>query len=284
MVQDSSPVWVITGASRGFGAEFVSVALEHGARVAATARKPEAVTDAFGMHDSLLPVALDVCDPDSITNAINTIINTWGRIDVLVNNAGYGIFGALEECSDVETRAIYDTNVFGLMNVTRAVLPFMRTQHSGRIVNMGSMASFACDPGGALYDSTKFAVAAISETLSLEMAPFGIESMVVEPGMFRTNFFGSASIKTPAHEIEAYDGTPARGAMEFCVSHDHLQKGDPHKAAEFVYDVVSNPAPLPLWLPVGKDAYKKFERKLTQMIESVQPYKEAGSNLFVDEH
>lgn len=114
MVQNSSPVWVITGASRGFGAEFVSVALEHGARVAATARKPEAVTDAFGIHDSLLPVALDVCDPDSITNAINTIIDTWGRIDVLINNAGYGIFGALEECSDTETRAIYDTNVLAL--------------------------------------------------------------------------------------------------------------------------------------------------------------------------
>ncbi len=282
MTQNASPVWVITGASRGFGAEFVSVALEHGARVAATARKPEAVIDTFGIQDNLLPVALDVCDPDSIKNAITTIIDAWGRIDVLVNNAGYGIFGALEECSDAETRAIYDTNVFGLINVTRAVLPHMRAQHAGRIVNMGSMASFACDPGGALYDSTKFAVAAISETLSLEMAPFGIEAMVVEPGMFRTNFFGSASIKTPSKELDDYDGTPARGAMEFCITHDHLQKGDPHKAAEFVYEIVASPDPMPLWLPVGKDAYKKFEQKLTHMIESVQPYKEAGSNLFVD--
>ena len=150
MTQETTPVWVITGASRGFGAEFAKVALDHGMRVAATARKPEAITEALGIHDNLLPVQLDVCDTDSISDAIHTIIDAWGRIDVLVNNAGYGIFGSLEECTDAETRAIYDTNVFGLINVTRAVLPHMRDQQSGRIVNMGSMASFACDPGGAL--------------------------------------------------------------------------------------------------------------------------------------
>lgn len=280
-----APVWLITGASRGFGAEFAHVALEHGCRVAATARKPEAVEREFAScptNENLLPVALDVTNIESVEQAVQTVINTWGRIDVLVNNAGYGIFGALEECSDAEARKIYDTNVFGMMNVTRAVLPYMREQHAGRIVSMGSMASFACDAGGALYDSTKFAVAGISEVLSLEMEPFGIEAMVVEPGMFRTNFFDGSSIKTPANEIAAYDGTPARGAMDYCLSHSYQQKGDPRKAAEFVYSVVADPRPMPWWLPVGKDAYKKFERKLQSMIDAVQPYKEAGSDLFVD--
>lgn len=278
-----TPVWLITGASRGFGKEFVRTALDHECRVAATARKPEVITATFGQNDDLLPIALDVTDQASIQQAIEATINAFGRIDVLVNNAGYGIFGALEETTDEETRAIYDTNVFGLMNVTRAVLPHMRAQKSGRIVNMGSMASFACDPGGALYDSTKFAVAGLSEVLSLDMKPFGIESTVVEPGMFRTNFFDGSSIRTPQQPLAAYDNTPARGATEYCLDHNYQQNGDPHKAAEFVYRVVSSPDPLPLWLPIGKDAIKKFERKLSDMIESIQPYKEAASNLFVDQ-
>ncbi len=278
-----TPVWLITGASRGFGKEFATVALEHGCRVAAGARKPEAVRAAFGENDNLLPVTLDVTDQDQITQAVSQVIQQFGRIDVLVNNAGYGIFGSLEETSDAETRAIFDTNVFGMMNVTRAVLPHMRAQGSGRIVSIGSMASFACDPGGALYDATKFAVAAVSETLALEMKPFGIEAMVVEPGMFRTNFFDGTSIRTPENPIPAYDGTPARGAADYCLGHNYQQHGDPRKAAEFVYQVASSPEPLPLWLPVGKDAVKKFEKKLGKMVESIQPYKEQASNLFIDE-
>ncbi len=279
---ETSPVWLITGASRGFGKEFAQTALDHGCSVAATARKPEVVSQALGEHERLLPVALDVTDQESIKAAIDTVIATFGRIDVLVNNAGYGIFGSLEETTDEETRAIYNTNVFGLMNVTRAVLPHMRKQQSGRIVNMGSMASFACDPGGSLYDSTKFAVAGLSEVLSLELKPFGIESMVVEPGMFRTNFFDGSSIRTPQHPLAAYDNTPARGAAEYCIGHNYQQNGDPRKACELVYRVVSSPDPLPVWLPVGKDAVKKFERKLTAMIESIQPYKQAASDCFMD--
>lgn len=279
----SSPVWLITGASRGFGKAFAQAALSHGCRVAAGARKPEAVNTAFGESENLLPVQLDVTDQQQIEQAVSQVIDAFGRIDVLVNNAGYGIFGSLEETSDAETRAIFDTNVFGMMNVTRAVLPHMRAQGSGRVVSIGSMASFACDPGGALYDATKFSVAAVSEVLSLEMKPFGIESMVVEPGMFRTNFFDGSSIRTPESPLQAYDGTPARGAEDYCLGHNYQQHGDPQKAAEFVYKVVSSPDPLPLWLPVGKDSIKKFEKKLSHMIESIQPYKEEASNLFIDE-
>ena len=278
-----SPVWVITGASRGFGKEFAHAALKHGCRVAATARKPEAVTAALGTHENLLPVALDVTNAEQIRQAISTIMAEFGRIDVLVNNAGYGIFGALEETSAAETQAIFNTNVFGMMDVTRAVLPIMRKQQSGRIVNIGSMASFACDPGGALYDATKFAVAAVSEVLSLEMKPFGIEAMVVEPGMFRTNFFDGSSIRTPEHPIAAYDDSPARGACEYCLNHNYQQHGDPTKAAELVYAIASAPEPMPVWLPLGKDAIKKFEKKLTGMMKSIQPYKEKAANLFIGE-
>ena len=163
----SAPVWLITGASRGFGSEFARVALEHGCKVAATARKPEAVTQTLGEHENLLPIALDVTNQEQIDDAVKKAIDAYGHIDVLVNNAGYGIFGALEEITDAETRAIFDTNVFGAMNVTRAVLPHMRSQKSGRIVMLGSAASLACDPGGALYDTTKAALASLSNVLSL---------------------------------------------------------------------------------------------------------------------
>lgn len=160
----------------------------------------------------------------------------------------------------------------------------MRTQQSGRIVNVGSIASVACDPGGSLYDAGKAAIAAISEALTLEMKPFGVESMVILPGMFRTNFFDGSSIQTPESPLAAYDGTPARGAEEYCLGHNYQQHGDPAKAARLVYQIVSNTdEPLPLWLPLGKDAVKKFEKQITRKVDSIQPYKEAASDLFIDE-
>lgn len=278
-----TPVWFITGASRGFGSEFARTALAHGCRVVATARKPEAVTAALGEHENLLPVALDVTKQEQIDGAVKAALEAFGRIDVLVNNAGYGIFGALEELSDAETRAIFDTNVFGTLNVTRAILPHMRARQSGRIVMLGSIASFACDPGGSLYDGGKAVLASISEVLSLEMKPFGIESMVILPGMFRTNFFDGSSIKRPEHTLSVYDDSPARSAEDYCLGHNYQQHGDPAKATELVYQVVTSPDPMPLWLPLGKDAIKKYEKKFTRMIEAIQPYKEAASDLFIDE-
>ncbi len=279
----SPQVWVITGASRGLGKEFAQVALKNGCYVAATARKPETITAALGEHENLMHVALDVTNPTQIKEAISSIVEKWGRIDVLINNAGYGIFGALEEVSDQEVRSLFDTNFFGTMNVTRAVLPIMRNQKSGRIISLGSMASFACDPGGSAYDASKFAIAAMSETLSLEMGVFGIESMVVEPGMFRTNFFDSSSIRTPANPIEAYDNTPARGALNYCLDHNYQQNGDPAKVAQVVYEIATAPEKMPLWLPIGADSVKKFEKKLTRMVESIQPYKERLTNCSIED-
>ena len=133
-----------------------------------------------------------------------------------------------EELSDKETRAIFNTNVFGTLNVTRGVLPYMRAQQSGRIVMLGSIASFACDPGGSLYDGGKAVLASISEVLSLEMKPFGIESMVILPGMFRTNFFDGSSIKRPEHTLPVYDDSPARSAEDYCLGHNYQQHGEIH--------------------------------------------------------
>lgn len=278
-----TPVWLITGASRGFGKAFAQTALSHGCRVAASARNPQAVVNAFGERDNLYPVALDVTNPDQISKAVERIIEKFGRIDVLVNNAGYGIFGSVEELSDKETRDLFDTNVFGAFNVTRAVLPHMRSQKSGRIVMLGSIASIACDPGGPLYDSSKAAIGALGEVLSLEMRPFGIESMTIAPGMFRTNFFDGSSIKRPNAPMEVYNDTPARSAEDYCLGHNYQQHGDPNKAAELVYRIVSSPDPMPQWLPLGKDAVKKFERKLTEMIKALQPYKNEACDLFIDQ-
>lgn len=276
------PVWLVTGANRGFGSEFVKAAISRGYRVAATARNPQSISETYKDNDNVAAVSLDVTDQNQIKHAVQSVIDTFGRIDVLVNNAGYGLFGSLEETTDEETRALYDTNVFGMMNVTRAVLPYMRAQRSGRIVNVGSAASLICDPGGALYDSSKAAIAAVSEVLRLEMADFGVESMTITPGMFRTNFFDESSIKRPQHAMDAYDQSSARSAEQYCLDHNYQQKNDPGKAAELVCDIVSSPYPLPAWLPLGKDAVKKFERKLQAMLDELQPYKEAASNVFVD--
>lgn len=270
-------VWLITGASRGMGASFAKQAADAGDYVVATARRPQAVVDALGARDNVLPVALDVTDQASIAAAVEAAADRFGRIDVLLNNAGYGIFGALEETTDAETRAIFDTNVFGTMNVIRAVLPVMRGQGSGRIVNLASMAGYAADPGGALYDSTKAALISLTQVLAQELAPFGIQAMAVCPGMIRTNFFGGDSMKVPAHLMDVYQGTPARGALEYCESHDGLQYGDPDKVAAFVYEVATANEPMPTLLPVGKDAMKKLFRTCEQLVEDAKPYFDRAS-------
>lgn len=267
-------IWFITGASRGMGACFARWALEAGDKVVATARSPKRIEETLGACDNLLPLALDVTDLDSIHTAVDTALATWGRIDILLNNAGYGIFGALEETSDAETRAIYDTNVFGTMNMIRAVLPAMRAQQSGRIVTIASMTGYSTDPGGSLYNTTKFALVGLTEVLADELAPFGIEAMAVCPGMIRTGFFGSESLKRTARSIYAYDNTAVRGALDYCLTHDGRQKGDPEKVAALVFEVATSPEPLPTWLPVGKDAMKRLYRKCERMRETVEPYYE----------
>lgn len=270
-----SRVWFITGASRGMGLEFARAALSGGQRVVATARNPKTVVDALGEQDNLYAVALDVTDLDSIAAAIDAAVERFGGIDILLNNAGYGIFGALEETSDAETRAIYETNVFGTMNVTRAALPHLRASEFARIVNIGSMGGFVADPGGALYDTTKFAILGLTEVLAVELEEFGIQCMAVCPGMIRTNFFDGTSMKRTAKTLEAYEGSAAHGALDYCLSHNYRQHGDPAKVAELVFEVTMSDK-LPLWLPVGKEVMKKFRGKCERMIAEIAPYYEAS--------
>jgi NAD(P)-dependent dehydrogenase (short-subunit alcohol dehydrogenase family) len=166
---------------------------------------------------------------------VDSVVQRFGGIDVLVNNAGRGLLGALEELTDAETRSLFDVNVFGLINVTRAVLPHMRAAGGGKLVHIGSRSGFEGEPGVSAYSASKFAVAGISEALSVEMAPFGIQSMLVEPGVFRTDFLDESSLSVPAHRLTDYDGTPAHDTLDWVGEANHAQLGDPVKGAGLIY-------------------------------------------------
>jgi NAD(P)-dependent dehydrogenase (short-subunit alcohol dehydrogenase family) len=261
----SSPVWLITGCSTGFGRELVRAVLAKGHRVAATARNP-ATLDAFASSPQALTAALDVTDPGQIGRAVAETIARFGQIDVLVNNAGYGYLGAVEEGEDEEIRAMFEVNVFGLAGMTRAVLPGMRARRSGHIVNISSMAGLAGFPGIGYYNATKFAVEGLSEALAKECAPLGIKVTVVEPGPFRTDWAGR-SLKLPKTPIADYAETA--GARQAGIqNYSGKQPGDPARAAAAIIAAVEAKEP-PLHLVLGRVAYdiasaklKSFEREL----------------------
>ncbi|MEV4255122.1 SDR family NAD(P)-dependent oxidoreductase, partial [Spirillospora sp. NPDC049652] len=220
-------VWFITGASRGLGLEIAKAALAEGDRVVAAVRDPEAMPGLDGDH---LTVRLDVTDERQARDAVGAALDRYGRIDVLVNNAGYGLFGAVEEISDAEARALFDTNVFGLLNVTRAVLPAFRAQRSGRVVNIGSIVGLAAGPATGVYGASKYAVEGITEALNAELGPLGGHATVVEPGSFRTGFLGSGSMRRAATSLPEY-GETAGKVTRVLATRDGVQPGDPAKAA-----------------------------------------------------
>jgi NAD(P)-dependent dehydrogenase (short-subunit alcohol dehydrogenase family) len=249
--------WFITGASRGFGALIAEKALAQGDTVVATARNPQAVLSRIGEHPNLLAVALDVTDEAQAHAAAKAAVERFGRIDILVNNAGYGLLGAVEEASATEIEAIYRTNVFGLLAVSRAVLPHMRRQRSGRILNISSIGGYAGFPGWGVYGSTKFAVEGLSESMAIELAPLGIHVTVVEPGFFRTDFLDESSLVTSPTVIADYAETS--GAMrDFASGANHAQPGDPAKLARVLVDFADAPNP-PVRLPLGSDTVAKIE-------------------------
>ena len=184
--------WFITGASRGFGALIMEAALASDT-VVATARDPSSIAD----HPRLFKLPLDVTNEGQARDAAASAIEKFGRIDILVNNAGYGLLGAVEEASAIEVERVFATNVFGLLNVTRAVLPYMRSRRFGHIINMSSIGGYASSPGWGVYCATKFAVEGVSEALSIELAPLGIHATVVEPGYFRTDFLSACHSAVP---------------------------------------------------------------------------------------
>ena len=243
--------WFITGASRGFGALIAEKALAAGDAVVATARNPQTVVDRIGEHPNLLAVALDVTDEAQGHAAAKAAVERFGRIDVLVNNAGYGLLGAVEEASGAEVEALYRTNVFGLLAVTRAVLPHMRRQRSGRILNLSSVGGLRSGAGFGVYCSTKFAVEGLTEALSAELAPLGIFATAVEPGYFRTDFLDATSLSVSPASIADYHQT-AGATREVAAAVSHNQPGDPRRLAQVLVEFVDAPNP-PVRLPLGSD-------------------------------
>jgi NAD(P)-dependent dehydrogenase (short-subunit alcohol dehydrogenase family) len=251
--------WFITGASRGFGALIAKEALNAGHNVAATARNPESVIAALGDHPQLLAIALDVTNESQAHGAATATINQFGRIDVLLNNAGFGLLGAVEEASAEEIERLYRTNVFGLLAVTRAVLPHMRRERSGHIINISSIGGYRSGPGFGVYCSTKFAVEGLSEALSAELEPLGIKVTIVEPGYFRTDFLDARSLAVSATRIDDYV-TTAGAVRDLAQNISHSQPGDPAKLAPAIVALVEYPQP-PLRMPFGSDTVAAIKAK-----------------------
>ncbi|MDF2189152.1 oxidoreductase [Paraflavitalea sp. CAU 1676] len=254
-------VWFITGASKGFGFEIAKAVLASGDQVVATVRKDaKQLADKLGFAEQLLVVTLDVTNEPDVQTGVKAAIDRFGRIDVLVNNAGYGLLAATEEATADEVRKQYDTNVFGLLNVTRSVLPQLRKQASGHIINISSLFAYLNDlPGLGLYGSTKYAVEGISEGLSVELKPFGIHVTSVAPGLFSTDFASANSYQTSSKIIDDYRETV--GVMRARMANFHgSQPGDPSKLAAVILTLVASNNP-PLHLPIGADAVERFRQK-----------------------
>ncbi len=258
------PVWFITGCSTGFGRELGKILIDRGYRVVVTARDPSAIADIVARNpDKAVALRLDVSKAADAQGAVDAAVSQFGRVDVLVNNAGYGYLSAIEEGEDDEIRALFEVNVFGLIAMTRAVLPVMRARKSGAIVNISSQGGFIGFPGSGYYAATKFAVEGLSESLSKEVAPFGIRVLIVEPGPFRTDWAGR-SLKMPKRAIEAYAET-AVGRRKQVHTNSGKQPGDPVRAAEAIIATVESPNP-PLRLPLGSNAFEG----ITGEIEAVR--------------
>jgi len=258
-INTNAKVWFITGASRGFGLEVARVALERGDYVVATARKPEAIEAALGKHERLLAVGLDVNKEHQAHAAADETIRRFGRIDVLLNNAGYGLLGAVEESSAKEVEDLFATNVFGLLHVTRAVLPHMRRERRGLVVNISSIGGYAAYPGWGVYGATKFAVEGLSEALAHELAPLGVRVTVVEPGFFRTDFLDTSSLSKTAIEYPEYADTVGK-MRALMASANHQQPGDPKKLATALLQLADSDNP-PVRLPLGTDTVAKIAEK-----------------------
>ena len=260
-----SKVWFITGCSQGFGLAITEELLKStDAKIVATARKPDKLKEIQQKYpDRFLALKLDVTNQSDINQGVQEALKKFKHIDVLVNNAGYGLLGALEECSMDEIRQQYETNVFGLMAMTKAVLPVMRAQGSGNIFNFSSIAGLTSMPGGGIYSSTKFAVEGLSEALSAEVASFGIKVTIIEPGPFRTNFAGDSLHISSA--LPAYDNTPGH-AYRDNIGHIHgKQAGDPVKAARILIDLAEMSDP-PLRLLLGNPGLERAMVKIDSVM------------------
>lgn len=271
---ENNKVWFVTGASKGLGLALVKKLLNEGYKVAATSRNLSDLTKAVNMqNEQFLPLAVNLTSEDSVQEAVELTVKTFGKIDVIVNNAGYGLLGGIEELTDREARDNFEVNVFGSLNVIRKALPYLRAQKSGHILNVSSIGGFTgAFAGGGIYCATKFAVNGFSETLSAEVAPFGIKVTIVQPGYFRTNFLSAGSLAVPQNQIADYQNV--RDTVNFHQNDmDKQQAGDPEKAAAAMISITNEANP-PLNLFLGEDAYGLVEKKLAFVQNELATWKD----------
>jgi short-subunit dehydrogenase len=269
---DTPKVWYVTGASKGLGLILVKKLLENGYRVAATSRDAHALGQAVGLidNDRFLPLAVDLNNLDCIDESIQQTLATFGRIDVVVNNAGYGMAGTIEETAGQDIRNIFNVNVMATIDVVKSVLPVMRSQRSGYIINIGSVAGFVGAPGWSVYSATKAAVAAFSEVIALDVKEFGIRVTVAEPSGFRTGFLTKNSLALIPTKIDGYEAV--KNTQDRYLASDGQQAGSPDRAAEIFMELAESPEP-PMRLFLGNDAYNRASKKLAEMSGELEQWK-----------
>jgi NAD(P)-dependent dehydrogenase (short-subunit alcohol dehydrogenase family) len=270
----TSRVWLITGSSSGFGQAIASAALQRGDRVVATARDPASLQALVARDpDNVLAVELDVTRPEQAPDAVEAAVRRFGRLDVVVNNAGYGSVGAVEEIDLADLRTLMETMYFGPVAVTQAALPVLREQRSGAIVQISSMGGLVSPPGFGAYCSAKFALEALSEALAAEVAPLGIDVLIVEPGAFRTGFGGGRMHRS--RPLDAYRETvgPTRAAVDAMAA--NTQPGDPRRAAEAILQALEAEV-VPLRLALGDDSVDAIRAKLDRVAADLDAWEGVG--------
>lgn len=268
---NTQKVWFITGASKGMGLEITKAVLSNGGKVIATSRNTETLLEKIADYKgNLLPVKLDITKEHDVEEAIYKGIEKFGQIDVVVNNAGYNLLGNIEELSDTEFRETMNVNVFALANIIRTVLPHLRRQKSGHIINTSSMMGYMGYAGNGSYNASKFAVIGLSEALAQEVAPFGIKVTILAPGTFRTNFMSEASLNVAKNKIDAYN---LDEQVEQFTGFDGKQLGDPKKLAEILLKITEMSDP-PVHLPLGSDSYNAILQVRKNEEEEMEKWKE----------
>ena len=275
---DNKKVWFVTGASKGLGLSLVTRLLSEGYSVAATSRNIAELQKAINQeNDTFLPLEVDLVNENSVETAVSKAIEKFGKLDVVVNNAGYGQLGTLEELSDLEIRQNFDTNVFGSLHVIRKAMPYLRAQKSGIIINIASIGGLTGEfAGWGIYCATKFAVVGFTEALAAEIKEFGVKATVVYPGYFKTDFLKGSSLRTPKNEIDAY--TVAR---QLQTTHEKdingNQPGDPEKAALALIELAKMENP-PIHLVLGSDAFQIAGNKLQELQSEIADYKSLSTS------
>ena len=274
MTQDTNPVWFITGCSTGFGLELARLVVARGWCAVVTARDRAKVADlAQRAEDRVLALSLDVTKPGQIADTVRAAQETFGRIDVLVNNAGYGYQSSIEEGEEDKIRAQFDANVFGLFALTRAVLPIMRAQRSGHVLNITSVAGLVGFPASGYYAATKHAVEGFSDALAAEAGPLGIRVTCIEPGPFRTDWAGRSLVQTPSAIADYAETAGAR--LKATAEKSGTQAGDPVRAGEAMIRVTEIDDP-PRHLLLGAWGYDAVTNRLRQRLAEIEAWRETS--------